>query len=162
MRRLTLVDMSQDVANAPSCRLLVACLLAQHQAGWLLHASWCAGHERQVLPLSTPLIGADQGAVSLTGWLCGQVPGNKAAIGQQYNAASDRYISHDGVVRALAEAAGVEANIVYYDTKAVSLAKVPSSQSGPPSWLQALLQRKQPDLNLCVPQAVTMTASMLT
>ena len=53
------------------------------------------------------------------------MPGNKAAIGQHYNAASDRYISHDGVVHALAEAAGVEANIVHYDTKAVSLAKVP-------------------------------------
>lgn len=53
------------------------------------------------------------------------MPGNKAAIGQQYNAASDRYISHDGVVHALAKAAGVEANIVHYDPKAVSLAKVP-------------------------------------
>ena len=53
------------------------------------------------------------------------MPGNKAAIGQHYNAASDRYISHDGVVHALAKAAGVEANIVHYDTKAVSLAKVP-------------------------------------
>ena len=53
------------------------------------------------------------------------MPGNKAAIGQHYNAASDRYISHDGVVHALAEAAGVKANIVHYDTKAVSLAKVP-------------------------------------
>ena len=52
------------------------------------------------------------------------MPGNKAAIGQHYNAASDRYISHDGVVHALAKAAGVEANIVHYDTKAVSLAKV--------------------------------------
>ena len=52
------------------------------------------------------------------------MPGNKAAIGQHYNAASDRYISHDGVVHALAEVAGVEANIVHYDTKAVSLAKV--------------------------------------
>ena len=56
--------------------------------------------------------------------MCGQVPGNKAAIGQQYNVASDRYISHDGVVQALAKAAGVEANIVHYDTKEVSLAKV--------------------------------------
>ena len=53
-----------------------------------------------------------------------QVPGIKAAIGQHYNSASDRYISHDGVVYALAKAAGVEANIVHYDTKAVSLAKV--------------------------------------
>ena len=52
------------------------------------------------------------------------MPGNKAAIGQHYNAASDRYISHDGVVHALAKAAGVEAKIVHYDTKAVSLAKV--------------------------------------
>ncbi len=55
--------------------------------------------------------------------------GNKAAIGQHYNAASDRYISHDGVVHALAKAAGVEANIVHYDTKAVSLAKVWASQA---------------------------------
>ncbi|CAK0742954.1 hypothetical protein CVIRNUC_001432 [Coccomyxa viridis] len=55
--------------------------------------------------------------------LMAKVPGNKAAIGQHYNAASDRYISHDGVVHALAEVAGVEANIVHYDTKAVSLAK---------------------------------------
>ena len=52
------------------------------------------------------------------------MPGNKAAIGQHYNVASDRYISHDGVVQVLAKAAGVEANIVHYDTKAVSLAKV--------------------------------------
>ncbi len=70
------------------------------------------------------LLGAGHRAVSLTERVCDQVPGNKAAIGQHYNVASDRYISHDGVVQALAKAAGVEANIVHYDTKAVSLAKV--------------------------------------
>ena len=79
------------------------------------------------------------------GWLCGQVPGNKGAIGQHYNVASDRYISHDGVVHALAKAAGVEANIVHYDTKAVSLAKVPSLHSGLPLCLQAWLQQDKPD-----------------
>jgi len=52
-----------------------------------------------------------------------QVPGNAAAVGQQYNVASDRYISFDGLVKALAEAAGVEANIVHYDPKAVALQK---------------------------------------
>jgi UDP-glucose 4-epimerase len=51
------------------------------------------------------------------------VPGNKAAIGQHYNAASDRYVTFEGIVKALAEAAGVEANIVYYDPKAVKLEK---------------------------------------
>jgi hypothetical protein len=51
------------------------------------------------------------------------VPGNAAAIGQHYNAATDRYITFDGIVKALAEAAGVEAKIVYYDPKAVKLEK---------------------------------------
>lgn len=37
--------------------------------------------------------------------------------------ASDRYITFDGLVKALADAAGVEANIVHYDPKAVKLQK---------------------------------------
>jgi len=89
--------------------------------------------------------------LSPTNWLCVQVPGNKAAIEQHYNAASDRYISHDGVVHALAKAAGVEANIVHYDTKAVSLAKVQPFTCHPSLvfvWLYALLQQACPDVTL--------------
>lgn len=55
--------------------------------------------------------------------LLAKVPGNAAAIGQHYNVASDRYITFDGLVKALADAAGVEANIVHYDPKAVALKK---------------------------------------
>ena len=73
------------------------------------------------------------------------MPGNKAAIGQQYNVASDRYLSHDGVVHAMAKAAGVEANIVHYDPKAVSLAKVPSSPPFQLSCLQAKLVHHRAD-----------------
>jgi len=91
--------------------------------------------------------------LSPTNRLCVQVPGNKAAIGQHYNAASDRYISHNGVVHALAKAAGVEANIVHYDTKAVSLAKVQPFTCHPSLvlvWLYALLQQACPDVTLTV------------
>ena len=41
--------------------------------------------------------------------------GNKAAVGQQFNLCADRAITHTGVVKALAKAAGVEAKIVFYD-----------------------------------------------
>lgn len=51
------------------------------------------------------------------------MPGNAAAVGQHYNAASDRYVTFDGIVKAFAEAAGVEAKIVHYDPKAVKLEK---------------------------------------
>ncbi len=86
--------------------------------------------------------------MSLTGPVCAQVPGNKAAIGQHYNVASDRYISHDGVVQALAKAAGVEANIVHYDTTAISLAKVLLLHTFCRSWLQASHGLKKPE---CAP-----------
>ena len=52
-----------------------------------------------------------------------QVPGNKAAIGQQYNICSDRCISFDGIVKAAASAAGQEADIVHYDPKKADLKK---------------------------------------
>ncbi|BDA41646.1 Chloroplast stem-loop binding protein of 41 kDa a, chloroplastic [Coccomyxa sp. Obi] len=55
--------------------------------------------------------------------LLAKVPGNAAAIRQQFNVSSDRYITLDGLIKALAEAAGVEANIVHYDPKAVKLGK---------------------------------------
>ena len=52
-----------------------------------------------------------------------QVPGNKKAIGQQYNVCSDRYVTFDGIVKSLAAAAGVEPGMLLYDPKAVKLEK---------------------------------------
>ena len=54
---------------------------------------------------------------------CAQVPGNKAAIGQYYNAAADRYVSFDGIVKALAAEVGKEPKILLYDESKVKLAK---------------------------------------
>ena len=54
---------------------------------------------------------------------CAQVPGNKAAIGQYYNAAADRYVTFDGIVKALAAEVGKEPKIMLYDESKVSLAK---------------------------------------
>lgn len=51
------------------------------------------------------------------------VPGNPSAVGQQYNVCSDRCITFDGIVRAVAKAAGKEAKIVHYDPAALKLAK---------------------------------------
>ena len=52
-----------------------------------------------------------------------QVPGNKKAIGQQYNVCSDRYVTFEGIVKSLAAAAGVEPGMLLYDPKAVKLDK---------------------------------------
>lgn len=43
------------------------------------------------------------------------VPGNAAAVKQEFNLASDRAITLDGVVRVVAKALGKEANIVHFD-----------------------------------------------
>lgn len=52
-----------------------------------------------------------------------QVPGNSAAVGQQYNVVSERYITFDGIVHAIASALGKEAKIVHYDPAKVGLKK---------------------------------------
>ena len=52
-----------------------------------------------------------------------QVPGKSAAVGQYFNVCSDRAISFDGIVKALAKAAGKEAKIVHYDVEAAGLKK---------------------------------------
>lgn len=52
-----------------------------------------------------------------------QVPGNSAAVRQQYNLVSDRYITFDGVVKAVAAALGKEAKIVHYDPSKAGLKK---------------------------------------
>lgn len=52
-----------------------------------------------------------------------QVPGKEEAKRQQYNVCSDRAISFNGIVKALAQAAGKTPEIVYYDTDKVGLKK---------------------------------------
>lgn len=51
------------------------------------------------------------------------VPGNRDAVGQHFNLCSDRCITFDGIVKAVAAAAGKEAKIVHYDPKALKLGK---------------------------------------
>lgn len=51
------------------------------------------------------------------------MPGNSAAVKQQFNLVSDRYITFDGIARAVAAALGKEAKIVHYDPAAVGLKK---------------------------------------
>lgn len=46
-----------------------------------------------------------------------KVPGCEAAIGQEFNLASDRAITHEGIVKALAKSLGKEPQIVTYDPK---------------------------------------------
>ena len=48
------------------------------------------------------------------------VPGNQAAIGEHFNMTSDRYVTLDGVAKAIAKAAGKEAKIVHYDPKSAA------------------------------------------
>ena len=52
-----------------------------------------------------------------------QVPGNPAAIQQHFNVVTDRCISFDGIVKAVAVALGKEAKIVHYDPAKVGLPK---------------------------------------
>jgi nucleoside-diphosphate-sugar epimerase len=52
-----------------------------------------------------------------------KVPGNSAAVGQHYNVVSERYITFDGIVRAIASALGKEAKIVHYDPAKAGLKK---------------------------------------
>jgi nucleoside-diphosphate-sugar epimerase len=52
-----------------------------------------------------------------------RVPGNPGAVQQHFNLCSDRCITFDGIVKAVAAAAGKEAKIVHYDPKAVKLGK---------------------------------------
>lgn len=52
-----------------------------------------------------------------------QVPGNSNAVKQQYNVVSERYITFDGIVKAVANALGKEAKIVHYDPDNVGLKK---------------------------------------
>ena len=52
-----------------------------------------------------------------------QVPGNSAAIQQHFNVVTDRCISFDGIVKAVAAALGKEAKIVHYDPAKVGLPK---------------------------------------
>ena len=52
-----------------------------------------------------------------------RVPGNPAAIKQHFNLCSDRCITFEGIIKAIAGAAGKDATIVKYDPKAVELAK---------------------------------------
>ena len=52
-----------------------------------------------------------------------KVPGNDAAIGQHFNICSDRCITFEGIIKAIATAAGKEAKIVRYDPSAVKLAR---------------------------------------
>jgi nucleoside-diphosphate-sugar epimerase len=55
--------------------------------------------------------------------LLATVPGNAAAIGQDFNLSNGRCISFEGIVKSIADAAGKEAKIIYYDPKKVDLAK---------------------------------------
>lgn len=52
-----------------------------------------------------------------------QVPGNNSAVKQQFNIVSERYITLDGIVKAVAQALGKEAKIVHYDPEKVGLKK---------------------------------------
>ena len=52
-----------------------------------------------------------------------QVPGKSAAVKQQFNVVSERYITFDGIVKAVAKALGKEPNIVHYDPEKVGLKK---------------------------------------
>ena len=66
---------------------------------------------------------SSQSVVLSLGRAVAQVPGNKAAVGQYYNAAADRYVTFDGIVKALAKEVGKEPKIMLYDEGKVSLAK---------------------------------------
>ncbi|GAB4816081.1 hypothetical protein N2152v2_003127 [Parachlorella kessleri] len=52
-----------------------------------------------------------------------RVAGNEAAVGHHFNACSDRCITFDGIVKAVAAAAGKEAKIVHYDPSGLGLKK---------------------------------------
>ncbi len=45
------------------------------------------------------------------------VPGNKAAVGEHFNMTGDRYMTLDGVAKAIGKAAGKDVKIVHYDPK---------------------------------------------
>lgn len=52
-----------------------------------------------------------------------QVPGSSAAVKQHFNVVSARYITFDGIVKAVAKALGKEPKIVHYDPDKVGLKK---------------------------------------
>ena len=52
-----------------------------------------------------------------------QVPGNSAAVKQHFNVVSERYITFDGIVKAVASALGKEAKIVHYNPDEIGLKK---------------------------------------
>jgi len=115
---------------APTCTLLARFSRSSHDTH--LHPS------RAVLALCTPLALCTRCCASralsallrLRGKAArelvagpAQVPGNKAAVGQQFNVCSDRCITFDGIARAVGAAAGKRAEIVHYDAGAVGLKK---------------------------------------
>jgi nucleoside-diphosphate-sugar epimerase len=55
--------------------------------------------------------------------LLASVVGNQKAIGQYYNLVVDRCITFDGIVKAVAKAAGKEAKIVHYNPSEMGLKK---------------------------------------
>jgi len=55
--------------------------------------------------------------------LLAAVPGNSAAIKQHFNLTSDRAITHEGIVKAIADAAGKDAKIVRYDPSKLEIPK---------------------------------------
>lgn len=52
-----------------------------------------------------------------------QVPGNSAAVKQHFNVVSERYITFDGIVKAVASALGKEPKIVHYNPDEIGLKK---------------------------------------
>jgi nucleoside-diphosphate-sugar epimerase len=55
--------------------------------------------------------------------LLAAIPGRAAAVGEHFNACSDRPLAFDGIVQAVADAAGREARIVHYAPAELKLAK---------------------------------------
>ena len=51
------------------------------------------------------------------------MPGNSKAVGQHFNVVSERYITFDGIVKAVASALGKEAKIVHYNPEKIGLKK---------------------------------------
>lgn len=51
------------------------------------------------------------------------VPGNKAAVGQHYNVCSDRAVTFQGIVKAVAKSLGKEPKIVLYSPEEVGTGK---------------------------------------
>ena len=56
-------------------------------------------------------------------YLLFQVPGNSSAVKQHFNVVSERYITFDGIVKAVAKALGKEPKIVHYDPEKAGLKK---------------------------------------